>query len=82
MQVKYKAHIMDEISSQITTASASKKRIDIITLDEHEWTEFKLYMRSRKAKEENLAAADGTDAFRINGIVIKPETIEASARIK
>ena len=43
MQVKYKAHIMDEISSQITTASASKKRIDIITLDEHEWTEFKLY---------------------------------------
>jgi hypothetical protein len=39
-------------------------------------------MRSKKAKEENLAAADGTDAFRINGIVIKPETIEASARIK
>jgi hypothetical protein len=73
---------MDEISDQVTAAQKAKKRIDIITLDEHEWTEFKLYMRSRKAKEENLAAEDGTDAFRINGIIIKPETIEASARIK
>ena len=82
MQVKFKQHIMDEISDQVSAAQKAKKRIDIITLDEHEWTEFKLYMRSRKAKEENLAAEDGTDAFRINGIIIKPETIEASARIK
>jgi len=83
MQVKYKQHIMDEISDQVITASRAKKRIDIITLDEHEWTEFKLYMRTKKAKEENDIDVSGVaDSFMINGIIVKPQDIDPKNRIK
>ena len=83
MQVKYKQHIMDEISDQVITASRAKKRIDVITLDEHEWTEFKLYMRTKKAKEENdIEARSNSDMFIINGIIIKPQDIDPKNRIK
>jgi len=83
MQVKYKQHIMDEISDQVLSATKAKKRIDVITLDEHEWTEFKMYMRTKKAKEEHdVDLSKVADSFSINGIIIKPETIAVTARIK
>ena len=83
MQVKYKQHIMDEISDQVHKASEAKKRIDVITLDEHEWTEFKLYMRTKKAKEENNIDVSGvSDSFMINGIIVKPEDIIPRLKIK
>jgi len=81
MQIKYKIHIMDEINEQIATASKSKKRIDIISLDEHEWTEFKTYMRTKRDGSTN-DVSNTTESFRINGIIIKPETIAVGDRIK
>tara|TARA_B100000780_G_scaffold161093_1_gene112565 strand:- start:1111 stop:1338 length:228 start_codon:yes stop_codon:yes gene_type:complete len=66
MQIKFKQHIMDEISDQVTAAAKAKKRIDIITLDQHEWTEFKTYMSTQKGESTS-------EEYTINGIIIKSE---------
>ena len=76
MQVKFKQHIMDEISDQVSAAQKAKKRIDIITLDQHEWTEFKAYMHT-EGKGEALA-----EEYSINGITIKSDLVLARTKIK
>jgi hypothetical protein len=70
MQITFKKHIMDEISDQVEEAAKDKKRIDIITLDQYEWTEFKAFM-STSGKSEKLA-----ESYTINDIIIRPESIK------